>query len=483
MNRQNLSKLARSDYLKLAPILALAFYIAFIPHQGFPLPVHVDEWVHLACAKALMSNGGTAGLTDPFSGGAPIWNQTVERGFHLFLGIFQQITAISWLSIFKYFPAIIFMLTVGSVYVLARREGFGWEAAFFTCLIPTTVGILGPGFLVPVAMGMLFIPLSLFIALNLRGWQSYLLLFIFTCFLVVIHGATAVCLVTILFPYILLSLRKELRHALGITAALLIPFLAPFPWIFKLVLARVGGLFSYQFLPLNVDFPRDFQLYGYLPVIFFVLGTFWLIRSGSRKGYALAFGALAMLAVIVAFVKLHIGVELIYLRGFTILLLAMSIVAGCGLWWLRRVKLPDKLKPASITRHFGSALCLIFIALILFIAIPTHQNVPYYHMINAKDYDAFVWISENVDASYDRAILDPWEATAFTAVTGRKVYTKILMAPQEKDRKAQQFLDQGCTNTDFLKKNGISIVYTQGKCNNPDLVEVRKNIYLLEGGD
>ena len=482
-----MSKLVRSDYLKLAPILALAFYMAFVPHQGFPYPVHVDEWVHLACAKQMISNAGTTGLTSPFSGGAPIWNQTVEMGFHLFWGIFQQITGISWLIIFKYFPAIIFMLTVVSVYVVARREGFGWEAAFFTCLIPTTVGTLGPGFLIPLAMGMLFIPLCLFVAFNLRGWQSYVLLFIFTCSLVLMHGATAVCLAIILFPYILLNIRKDLKHALGITAALAVPFIAPFPWIFKLLLTRAGALFSYQPLPAHVDLPRDFQLYGYLPVMFFVLGTFWLIRNGTQKGYALAFGSLAILAVVVVFVQLHFGLELIYLRGFVILLLMMSIVAGCGLWWTRRIKLSAnlaaKLRPVFIARHLGSVLCMVFIVLTLVIAIPTRQNIPYYHMIDTKDYNAFVWLAENIDESYDKAILEPWKATAFTAVTGRKVYTKILMAPKEKDRKALQFLERGCTDTDFLRENSISIVYTRRGCKNPDLVEVRRYVYLLKVRD
>jgi hypothetical protein len=485
MSRQNFSKLVRSDYLKLVPILGLAFYLAFIPHQGFPFPVHVDEWVHLACTNELMTNGGTAGLTSPFSGGTPLWNQTFEVGFHLFWGIFQKITGMPWLDIIKYFPAIIFMLTVGSVYVVARREGFGWEAAFFTCLIPTTVGILGPGFLVPVAMGMLFIPLCIFVALNLRGWQGYLLLFIFTCFLVSMHGATAVCLVIILLPYILLNLRRNYKHSLLLTAALAVPFLAPFPWIFRLVLAEARGLFSYQALPMYVDFPRDFQPYGYLPVIFFIIGTFWLIRSGTQKGYALAFAPLALLAVVITFVQLHLGIEILYLRGFTILLLTMSIVAGCGLWWLRRVKLPDKLrlKPAFMGRHLGSALCLISIALILFIAIPTHQNAPYYHMIDTKDYDAFTWIADNVDESYDKAIVEPWKATAFTAVTGREVYAYIIMGPDEKDERARQFLEQGCTDTDFLRENGISIVYSWQGCNNPDLVEVRSDVYLLEDRD
>jgi len=34
-----------------------------------------------------------------------------------------------------------------------------------------------------------------------------------------------------------------------------------------------------------------------------------------------------------------------------------------------------------------------------------------------------------------------------------------------------------------LRKNRISIIYTRGKCRNPDLTEVRENIYLLKKGE
>ncbi len=54
MSWQNMWRLAKSDYLKLVPILALAFYIAFIPHLNYPYPVHIDEWVHLAWSKAML---------------------------------------------------------------------------------------------------------------------------------------------------------------------------------------------------------------------------------------------------------------------------------------------------------------------------------------------------------------------------------------------------------------------------------------------
>jgi len=52
------------DYLILLPIIALAFYIAFIPHHNYPYPVHIDEWVHLASSKAMLSAGSTTFLTE-----------------------------------------------------------------------------------------------------------------------------------------------------------------------------------------------------------------------------------------------------------------------------------------------------------------------------------------------------------------------------------------------------------------------------------
>jgi len=91
-----------------------------------------------------------------------------------------------------------------------------------------------------------------------------------------------------------------------------------------------------------------------------------------------------------------------------------------------------------------------------------------------------IWIRDNVDQDYEKAILDPWKATAFAAITGKYVYTRIHVAPKLSDNKAHAFLKGGSKDTDFLSENGISIVYNTGKCSNPDLVEVRENVYLLE---
>jgi len=116
----------------------------------------------------------------------------------------------------------------------------------------------------------------------------------------------------------------------------------------------------------------------------------------------------------------------------------------------------------------------------LVICIPARQHIPYYHMIDSYDYDAFSWIGENVSDDYGKAVLDPWKATAFCALTEKKVFTRIHAYPKPRDNKAYAFLNSGCVDTAFLKDNGISIVYTQGSCDNPALTLVREGVYLLK---
>ncbi|MBI3930840.1 MAG: hypothetical protein HY325_02345, partial [Chloroflexi bacterium] len=201
----NVRSLLKFDYLMLLPVLGLAFYIAFIPHLNYPYAIHVDEWVHITRSNMLME-AGSVNFPGVFS---------LEVGFHLFWGVFQTISGLSWMDIYRYFPGVIFIITVLSVYILAQREGFGWEAAFFTALIPSTVGIMGPAFLVPVAMGLLFTPLYLFLTFNFRTLWSYLLIFIFTAFLLSIHAPSAISPIIVLVPYILLNLKGNFKHSLG----------------------------------------------------------------------------------------------------------------------------------------------------------------------------------------------------------------------------------------------------------------------------
>ena len=482
----SIRQIAKRDYLLLVPIMGLAFYIAYIPHLNYPYPVHIDEWLHLACSQEIVSEASALGMSSPFSGGESIMNQTYELGYHLFWATFRQISGISWFTIYKYFAGMILMITVLAVYVLARRHGFGWEAALLACLVPTTVGVLGPAFMVPIAMGLLFIPLGMFVVFNYQTWWSYLVLFIFLAFLVTLHAWTAIGLVIILVPYILINLKKNFRHSLALSLVIVIPFLVSLTWATDMALPMIKALLDPAYPQPFVDYPHLIRTYGYLPLALCLLGTLSLSIKGGNNNYGLALGLLALAGMLAVFFTLHWGSEGLYARGLVITMFVMSIVAGAGLMWVKKLKVPDsiaaRLRMPSFVRNIGYVLCPVLVFLVLYISIPALKTIPYYHMIDDEDFQAFVWIKENVGSNHERAILDPWKGTAFTAVTERYIYSRIHCYPEATDQEAYMFLHSGSSNTTFLRENRISIVYSTWEVNNPDLVEVRENVYLLEEG-
>ena len=487
---QHIRNIAKTDCFRLIPILALGFYLAFIPHIEYQYPLHVDEWSQLVYSETIFEAGDMQ-FTEPFHGGKVEGLTGSEYGVgyylsigaHLFWGIVHQITGIPWLAIYRYFPSLFFLLIILAGYLVGRRQGYGLEAAFFTCLIPTTVGVLGPAFLVPVILALLFIPLVLFVAYNFRTVWSYMVIFIFTCFMLFAHASTAVGLVIAISPYILFSLKGNWKHALAVAAAIFLPFVAPLPWILRLSVATARSLFEPHPVLGYVVLPSIIEVYGYLPAAFCVLGVIILMKRGGGQNRGLASGLLLMLAMMVVFYQFHYGVPIMFYRGFMYTMVLMGMVAGAGLMRVRDFAIPPGiLKWPALARskkYISAALLLLCIALVLATTIPNRLSTPYYYMINDRDYEAFVWIKENIGEEYNKAILDPWKATPFVATTGKKVYARIQGYPGDVARRASAFLEQGCEDTGFLRENGISIVYSSIDCENPDLIELRPHIYVL----
>src|SRR4030042_5132588 len=121
MEQDNTLRIEKAAWL-LIPIMALAFYIAFIPNMDYPYPVHIDEWVHIAHSNALLEAGdivypGT--FTGEGSGGIVA---TLEMGFHVLFGVFYRISGMSWVDIARYLPGIIFCFTALSAYVRSEEH-------------------------------------------------------------------------------------------------------------------------------------------------------------------------------------------------------------------------------------------------------------------------------------------------------------------------------------------------------------------------
>ncbi len=486
------STFAKPVVLWLILILVLGYGLTFIPHSDYPYPLHVDEWMHLAYSRAIQEAGSLNVATVPiyefpdFATGKLMTRPgDVEPAFHVFWAIGQQVTTISWLTIFRYFPGLIFLLTIFAVYVLAMRNGYGLEAAFFTALITTNTTMLGVSLLVPVALGLLFLPLALMLVFYHRTPAAYVILAVFIGFLALMHLPTAVILAMILLLFAIFQARKEKGHSLAIVVATLVPLLAISPLISQVAPELVRSFTQLTYLPAYLPYlPSPLYLWGFLASLFFVAGIFWLVKKGEAADYALIVACLLLLLHNLVFFYWHWGVQIIYHRSPHHLMLMMSIIAGYALWRLRNLSLPYNLaaqfKLSSVWYWLRPVLAAVLIGLVLVESASFHLETPFYRMIDEADYTAFVWIEQNVPDSYQKAVLDPWSATAFMALARREVYARIQHEAQHEEHfRAYEFLENGCRDTDFLRENGISIVYSLDEVFNPDLIQVRENIYLL----
>jgi hypothetical protein len=434
----------------LAALVAAA-YLAHIPHSNYDYPVHRDEWDRLSMSKAVIKAESTTYL-DPFLGERVVTNN-LEIGFVVWLAELKLMTGLSWWTIFKYFSMFVSILLVLSTYIFANRLGYGLEAAFFVSLIPTTVRLLGPGFLVPVSLGLIFIPISLFLAFNAKNKFYYIALFIVSLFLLYSHPPTALASFIILTPYIILIKKWKILGTITLASLVASPqFLAR---------ASAESIVFSTF----VRFAEIFKEFGYLPTIFFVIGVFLLHKKG-KKDIILVYSTIILLLINLAFRRLDWTLFLMPERNYLYLMLLMSIIGG---FTLSKIKYKDK------------RIWIVAMLLIAFFSYQSHINTPYYRIINDREFNDFVWIKENLEG---KAITDPWKAIAFTAVTERHVYSYIGFGPHkfldQRNREIYEFFENNCSNTTFLINNNITTVYSYVECDNPEIKKIKERTYYLE---
>ncbi len=441
----------KREYAFLSTILLVAILFSFYPHLNYPYPLHRDEWDRITLANAVIHEKSTV-FPDPFLG-ERVFDSHLEIGFILLLAEIKLTSGLSWESIFRYFPVLISALITLSVYILARRLGYGLHAAFFASLIPTSVRLLGPAFFVPVSLALTFLPLSIYLLLFYKSAKGRAVFSIFLCFLLYEHPPTGVALLLISAIYII----KEKEPKI-------------IPWILAAVILSIP-----QFLPFIeskgeevlifktfVHFSDLFTEYGLLPSLLFVVGSFLLLKKNERD-VIFVYSAAVLLILNFLYRRLEWTFLIMPERNYLYLMLLMSLPAGFA---LAKVKNP------------GLSVLLILATFIL--AFQNLISTPFYHIIDEREYDDFLWIKENLEG---RALIDPWKAIAFTALAEKPVYSTISLGPnpkaEERNRAIARFFENACNDTEFLRKNNISIVYSYVNCKNPDLEKIKDRIYVL----
>jgi hypothetical protein len=487
--------------LALGVIMGFAFYTSLIPRLDYDYPLHEDEWTHFVEARTIAEEG-TIPFLDPVTGedrSDPVTEETrssphFEVGYQLFLVEFQLVTGLPWLALFRYLPSSVFALTALSAYLLGNRRGFGLEGALFACLVPTTVRFLGPAFAVPVALGLFFVPLTLFLVSYF--WSSKglpLLLLPLLSFLFIAHPPTALFAGLMVGVYGLfrtlrrgLARRRVRRRALAHLAAVLavvavssIPLLAYNDWL-------VGSAAAEPLPRELLTAPGSMiSRLGYIPYPLFVLGLVLLARSRRRVDRALLVTTVLVSAYAFLHYEFGVGNAALYSRSILYLSLLLLLIAGLATAWVRRW-LATLLSPRWVGAASLAAGGLVLATLMLpslALNIEARYDETFYHRIGKTQYDDFVWISDNLCSGYGRALTDPKFGRPFAAISGRYAYAAIPataapVRPQRLDD-ARLVLREGVPDADWLRERGVSIVYSTGRVESPELVKVHDRVYVL----
>ncbi|MCX6662348.1 MAG: hypothetical protein NTY91_07355, partial [Euryarchaeota archaeon] len=231
---------------------------------------------------------------------------------------------------------------------------------------------------------------------------------------------------------------------------------------------------------------------GFLTWGLLIIGVYIAFTKGKALLRTLSISAIVFIIVIGLYDKFGYGFPSIYERLFLSLFLLIVLIAGFGLAEIRRVliDLKDKERFSAMKKRIKNIDILIPITLgvvILVIALPAHLNTPYYKMITEQDYESFTWIHDHINEyqdtnhSYNKAAVDPYKASPFSAVTGLYIISSSMNPPYgfEFHTKMESFLQEKCRNTSFLDRYQLSVIY--GDADNTNLTKIHDHVYLYPG--
>src|SRR3989344_5088387 len=419
----------------LTILLILGFVLNFLPHLDYDYPLHVDEWVHFTYSKHI-SDDSPLYFSDS--------GESLETGFHFLLAVLNLI-GIPYLILFKFFAGFLNVLISLGVFVLVRRiwtERAALFSVLFITVLKSSVLLLGPMFVVPMAIGLFFIPIGLFLGLYCRR-----LLFLIIASLLIIHPPSAIALLILINVYLIIE-RKDVKNLLfqqGLGLLISLPLYLP------ILLRYQESTLDYLSFGAEPGFIFIPRFLGVLFTVLIVVGLFFL---GNKRQYTFIVYPLVLLSLAILFYRYELNILIPYRRALMYLFEALAIFFGVGCSWI-----------VSRFKVHRTAVLVVFILILLGISVPgkIDSTGKVYHLIDDNEYDDFLWIKDNTNG---KVLLDPWKALAFTPIAERGVYSRIPQGYNEtymnRNKEIYEFFKDKCTNNTLLNENRIDVVY--GDC-------------------
>ncbi|MBI5001694.1 MAG: hypothetical protein HZB92_09290 [Euryarchaeota archaeon] len=459
----------------LLGIIGLALLFSYFPRIDYVHPLHSDEWHYWGYAENMVDRG-TWTFTVPYYG----WDMSghAESGFLLFIGTFQNLSALDWNTVFIVLPLLITLVAVLLAYRIGKAIEAGLTSALFVAMLPTGLRFLGMGFLVPLSLGLCIILALLLLVLKLNSLFPIPVILLTLAFLLLVHPPSALVAIVVLFSggIIFLAYKRWWEGASLVLICISIVGLAiSLPSLWTGSLWAAGGFeildLGNFFLP-EATMNMYIETFGFWLFILGFIGGLLLAKERKSAGFAVltAVGFVGGLALGLRYVFNRItDIQALHDRTVFLFFGLSAFPSGKSASWLWGTS-----KTVAVAAISISIVASAYI----------HVSTPYYHIVTEDEYQDFVWIRDNLGANYTKALLDPWKAVAFGPVTRKLVYYKIPQGPdsnlEARIAAIQTFFGGNCTDTAFLLANGINIVYTQTQVDNPLLTEVHPHVYVLE---
>jgi len=397
------------------------------------------------------------------------------------------------------------------VYALGREKGYGWSAALCVPLIPTSIRTLGPAFLVPVAVAILFIPVVLLLLHKLENknvWEFFVLVVIVVIAAVTVHAPTGFLIIAMVMAYFAVFVVKQfLGRRFGMAIAVLVSLGVLMAVLLMLVdrwqpvllrdtmeLSITGDSGISQYLGLHHGF---IQAFGGVGTGLFVLGTFLyaLKRPYGLSSYVVpCFAVFLLLFLYVLYPRHDLGPSVLYERGWPLLGLLMAILAGYAVACWFYLILPFIVnKVESIRLRSGIVFVVVsaagvgMLTVTIFTGLVSQERdnySGYYKMIDERVYNDFKWLGQNTIDGHKVVVMEPSLALAYPPIAGPLNRVAGAIAYPWRSAwadKVHEMLVTGDVDVEWISDFNTSVLYTSGftDVENNELIEVRPNIYIV----
>lgn len=498
-------------YIALFAFLGFfAIYASFGIHIDYLLPFHADEWDHLAIANEIARTNSLISY-NPFIGSG--WDPQWERNYHLLLAILLNTTgfdqtdlgSINLALILPTFMTFLMMLfSFVLVMHLTENKIAALIASITVLFTSSNVTLLGYWFLVPMAYGLAFLPITLL--LFVKSFESIrysILLFLVFAQTALVHPASA----TIFLPAFLLyaAINPKLLWKNKGKIGILLLELA----VIALVLAGFS-IYQYEFSSYTDLFDKILQvltfpstLYEVNAFFFFprfltypifalsILGAFYLVGFKKREAWILPLMALTLTPIVYLFFVQGTSFLAEYRRIFMIVATVLVIMSGIGIFavleffnnlvrkYSKNFTFFGKITPNRIYQI--TALLIVSYLLFFHLAsVPVRYYPSLYKVIDEYQVPALVWLKHNSNQE-EAVIAQPWISRAIGVISGNRIYyvTTARLSGTRDFREADNFWPASCEEKLHLLHGAKIVLSTTGiQCDFLHEVYEKDEVYI-----